>query len=99
MASAAENGLVLAIPEEYTVKKHCVGPNHEYLIANPGDRIILHARIEGHAIACNPRNETGGRIENSCLDPNEIGAQLEVPPSIIVLNDSSTLAGAGRLQW
>ena len=82
-APEADDRHVLVTPENYKVKELYIGSTHEHLVANAGDSVIVHAWIDGNAIAYNPRNLTAGQIPKSFLA--EKGITVAEQPEIAVL--------------
>jgi hypothetical protein len=59
---------VLHTPQTFLASREYVGKNHYFLLAEPGDRVVVHAWVDGKdAVGFNERNFSAGRIPSNFL--------------------------------
>ncbi|QKX53262.1 uncharacterized protein TRUGW13939_00338 [Talaromyces rugulosus] len=59
---------VLHTPQTFIANREYVGKNHDFLLAEPGDRVVVHAWVDGKdAVGFNERNFSAGRISSNFL--------------------------------
>jgi hypothetical protein len=59
---------VLHTPETFIANRKYVGKNHSFLLAQPGDKVVVHAWVDGKvAVGFNKRNFSAGYIPSNFL--------------------------------
>lgn len=87
METVATERKVLHDPQWFAADEKYVGKNYQFLKAEAGDQVIVHAWIgETEAICFNPSNHTSGRIPTEYLD-NDVPQQK--------VEDKTFLSGKG----
>ena len=92
----------LVKPTKHTVKNLSIGPDHQHLVAQPGDTVIVYAwdrpySYQSHAIAYNPINQSAGRVEGNLL--SIVDSESTPPYELAFFINSNTPSYVGELQW